>query len=336
MSSRGCLLSGVALNEQLIDCLADGRFHSGEELGRVMGLSRAAIWKHIQHLQDEGLAVESVRGQGYRVPGGIELLRESAIRGHGGKALESLELIIFTETDSTNAQALVRARQPMERPLAVLAERQTAGRGRRGRAWQSPLGRNLYLSLAVPFPFGGSGLEGLSLVAGLAVASALDRLGLPQPVGLKWPNDLWIGGRKVGGILIELAGDLDAASVAVIGVGLNLAPLPDQAAAAVDQPWTDLESELGARPARNRLVASVLDALWEHCQRFAESGFAPFQSAWQSADVLAGGQVTVWLGDQASQGKCLGVSARGALRVNIDGEDREFHGGEVTLREAGK
>lgn len=320
------------MNEQLIDCLADGRFHSGEELGELMGLSRAAIWKQIQQLQAEGLAVQSVRGQGYRVAGGIELLRAERIRALAGGALDELDLELMLDTDSTNEQALLRARKAVDQPFVVMAERQSAGRGRRGRTWQSPLGSNLYLSLGMPFPFGGSGLEGLSLVVGLAVASALDRLALPERVGLKWPNDLWIGGRKVGGILIELAGDLDAASVAIIGIGLNLTPLPDEAASQVDQEWADLGSVLGERPQRNALVADILTTLLDYCRRFARSGFSPFHDDWQASDVLVGRRVDIWLGEQVATGVSLGVSERGALLVDIDGEQREFHGGEVTLR----
>lgn len=337
MPSTGLSVLGVQLNRTLIDCLADGRFHSGEALGEAMGLSRAAIWKQIRLLQDHGLPVESVRGQGYRVPGGIELLDEGAIRDAAGSPLDDLPIQIFMETDSTNQQALDAAREGCAGPFAILAERQSRGRGRRGRQWQSPLGANIYLSLALPFPFGGSALEGLSLVVGLAVAEAIDGLAGRELVQLKWPNDLWIRERKVGGILIELAGDLDSACMAIVGVGLNLAPLSEAEMAVIEQPVTDLRAELGETPGRNLLVATLLEHLLRFSERFARDGFPVFASAWQARNALAGREVVVALGDRQVQGVCEGVSGRGALLLREAGGVREFHGGEVSLRlKAGK
>lgn len=320
------------MNIQLIERLADGQFHSGEDLGQSLGLSRAAIWKQVEALTAAGLAVERVRGKGYRIAGGLELLNAERIRALGGERLQALPVQVALVTASTNEDALREVSAGAATPFACLAERQLAGRGRRGRAWQSPLGSNIYLSLCLSFELGAAALEGLSLVVGLGVLDVLRRAGLDERAGLKWPNDLWVDGRKLAGILIELAGDMDGRCQVVIGVGINLVPLPDSMADEVVQPWTDLASELGQRPQRNALVADLLATLLASCERFAREGFAPFRDHWQAVDVLMGRAVLVSSGPNTVAGRCCGVDPRGALLVDVDGEVQALHGGEVTLR----
>lgn len=322
------------MNTRLIEQLADGQFHSGESLGRALGLSRAAIWKQVEVLTSAGLPVERVRGKGYRIAGGVELLSADRIRALARARVQTLPIHVALETASTNEDALALAASGATTPFVCLAERQLAGRGRRGRSWQSPLGANIYLSLCLSFEQGASALEGLSLVVGLGVLEALRRSGLDDRAGLKWPNDLWVGGRKLAGILIELAGDMDGRCQVVIGVGINLAPLPEAMAGEVAQPWTDLASEIGERPQRNALVADVLETLLAHCDQFSREGFAPFRSDWQAVDVLHGELVSVTTGPRRQDGRCCGVDERGALLLDLDGEVQSLHGGEVTLRPA--
>lgn len=315
-------------------CLADGRYHSGETLGALLGVSRAAVWKRLQKLAAFGLDVESVRGKGYRLPGGLRLLDEDALAeamAAAGGTPGALSLHLCDVTDSTNADALALSRGGLGQPLAVLAEYQRAGRGRRGRAWQSPYGRNLYLSYAESFAGGAAALDGLSLVVGVVVAETLSDAGLADRVQLKWPNDIWVGGRKLGGILVELAGDMDGVCVPVIGIGINGA-LSDTTAAAIDQPWTDLTRELGEAPDRSRLAGALLAGLQQALVMFRQQGFTAFSDRWRRYDCCAGADVTVQLGERRITGLARGVNAQGALQVEVDGVLQQFHGGEVSVR----
>lgn len=314
--------------------LADARFHSGEQLAAVLGVSRATVWKRVRALsQTCGVAVGAVRGRGYRLAEPLELLdREHLVPLLARDTTAHLAQLDLVETvDSTNTYLLGRRLADSNQGIACLAERQTAGRGRRGRSWVSPFGANIYLSVLWRFDSPPMDLAGLSLAAGVAVAQALARVGVGG-VSLKWPNDLLWDGRKLAGILVELAGESDGPTHAVIGVGLNLR-MPDGAGRDVGQPWADLREVLGgAPPTRNLLAARLIDALVAMCLRFRDAGLAPFLDDWRALDCLAGQPVRVVLGDRAVDGVGLGIAPSGALRVRtVDGE-RELHAGEASLR----
>ena len=252
---------------------------------------------------------------------------------HGIAPPASLDVV--AEIDSTNS-ALLRARTPRDGLAVMLADAQHGGRGRLGRAWASPPGSNLYLSVSRCFDGGLERLAGLGLVAGVAVAQVVHRLGAPH-VRVKWPNDLVVddGGalRKLGGILVE-GGLQDGVSRAVIGIGLNL-HMPPAAAAGIDQPWIDLEALLGeARPPRAEVAASVISQLAVAMELFAAEGLAPTLAAFRACDALAGAPVVVTIGGNEVRGDADGLDADGALRVRTcDGLVR-VHGGEVRVRRA--
>jgi len=319
-------------SQQLLDILADGKFHSGSELGERMGVSRSAIWKQIRKLESLGLEIYSVKGRGYRLPGGMEKLDESAI-GEGLSAevaaqLHQLNLTMVT--DSTNQQALEACQLGNAHGALFVTEQQTAGRGRRGREWVSPFGRNLYFSLVWRFEGGASSIEGLSLLVGLALARAVESLPgvVPQ---LKWPNDLLCRGKKLAGILLEMAGDPAGDCQVVIGVGLNV-NMPGPASAGIDQPWTDLQQLGGEVVSRNALLGTILNTLVPMLKDFSERGFAPYREAWEGYHAWQQQPVQVMLGSRIESGACMGVTDNGALRLaNAEGE-QQFHGGEVSLR----
>ena len=215
-----------------------------------------------------------------------------------------------------------------------LAESQRSGRGRQGRRWHSPPGRNVYLSLLWRYATGPEALAGLSLAVGVAVVRVLRSLGL-QAIGLKWPNDLLCRERKLGGVLLESSGESGGSCFVVVGIGLNVA-MPASGAASIDQPWCDLAGELGdATPSRNRLAGLLLDSLLPLLAGYPERGLAPWIEDWNAHDVLAGRNVRLLFGQKTVLGRHRGVDHDGALLVEHDGRVHRYHGGEVSLREGG-
>lgn len=308
---------------------------SGAELARELGLTRAAVWKRIEALRSAGVDVDASPGRGYALARPLELLDGAAIAAALSPAahaeLDGLEVLF--ETDSTNAVAL-REPAPARGTRVWFAERQTAGRGRRGRDWASPLAAHVYLSLSRRFDGGVAALQGLSLAVGVAAAEALHAAGYPQ-AGLKWPNDLLAEGRKLGGILVEVGGDAAGPMRVVVGLGLNVA-MPPSAAQAIDQPWCDLVSLSATPPSRQAVCVALLDALLPMLARFEREGLAPFVAAWNRHDLLRGRAVRLVEGGRVHEGVAAGIADDGALRLSPPegGEPRFFHAGEASLRAA--
>lgn len=322
----------------LIAALADGGFHTGDELGMRLGVSKAAVWKAVHKLDEFGLDVHSVRGKGYRLSEPLQLLGREQILAQLPASRRQLlsDIEILHSIDSTNSHAMRRLQDPATpaagtRSWVCLAESQTAGKGRRGRHWVSPFGHNLYMSLLRAFGGGAAALDGLSLVVGLAVVSALGDLGF-RGLQLKWPNDVLLDGRKLAGILLEMSGDPSGLCHVVIGIGLNLRSDPLRMAA-VDQPWIALD-EAGYRPAqRNAVAGAVLNRLLTALQLFERSGFAPFMARWQESDCAFGRELALQTAAGIVEGKGMGVNQSGALLLQLaDGSVQRFHGGEVSLR----
>lgn len=309
--------------------LQDGEYHSGEVIGSVLGLSRAAVWKRLQSLESElGLVIHRIRGRGYRLQAPISLLDCSRLENDCRDA--GWAFSCFESIDSTNAEVLRRLAANDPAPLLVVAEKQDGGRGRRGRSWISPYAANLYYSLGLRLEGGSFPLEGLSLSVGLAVLRTLEEVGCAGS-GLKWPNDLLVGGRKIAGILLELAGDPSDDCQVVIGIGVNVNMLPS-AAVEIDQPWTSLREQAGLLLDRTAVALSLGHWLRYYLALHAKAGFASVQAEWQEAHLWQGKAVSLQAGVQRIDGVVLGVDRTGALRLEIDGEERQFSGGEISLR----
>jgi BirA family biotin operon repressor/biotin-[acetyl-CoA-carboxylase] ligase len=320
----------------LLPLLASGEYRSGQDLAAALGVSRTAVWKQLNNLAELGLEIESVKGRGYRIPGGIDLLDATGLREQlrpGAAGLLS-QLELLETVDSTNAQALRQIALGAGAGYVCSAEQQSAGRGRRGRSWVSPFARNLYVSLVWQYHQGAGALEGLSLAVGVGVARALASCGLP-PVQLKWPNDVMAGGAKLGGVLLEMTGDAAGVCQVVVGVGLNVA-MPAAAAGAIDQAWTDINTLSGGEhPGRSALLAALLNELLPLLAAFEQGGFAPWRDAWQALDAFAGRPVVLHTGGAQLAGTARGVDARGALQLETAaGGVQAVFGGEISLREA--
>lgn len=318
----------MSLYFDVLKQLADGEFHSGTALGERLSVSRTAIWKALQCCESLGLELQSVRGRGYRLVRPLELLDETRIRQELINAGSSADaaIVIHAELDSTNrwllAQQDVHAR-------VCLTERQTEGRGRRGRHWVSPFAANVYLSMGWRFYAGPAALGGLSLAVGVAVIRALSSLGV-DGLGLKWPNDVLANGAKLGGILLELRGETDGPSEVIIGIGINVA-MPAAPATAIDQAWTDLTSLKGP-VSRNQLVAVLLVELQRCLHAFAREGFAAVHAEWQALDVFRGREVVLDAHREQVRGVVRGVDNNGALLLECADGLRRFNAGEVSLR----
>ena len=320
----------MAAGDQLIGALASGRFVSGESIAAELGITRAAVWKQIRSLRARGIAVDAVRGRGYRLHGGTPLLDDArivaALHLPVRTRLQSLE--VAWSVDSTNARLLAAA-QPG--PAVCVAEFQSAGRGRRGRAWYAPFGASVCLSVAYPFMHTPPGFGSIGLVAGVAAVDALAGLGY-RGVAMKWPNDLVVDGAKLGGLLVESRTEAGGQTRAVAGIGLNWR-LPAGADAAIDQRWTDLAALPAALPARDAVVAALINAMMAAFDEFSGKGFTPFRARWRAVDALVGRAVTVRLDDDAVDGTAAGIDDDGALRVATPDGIRRFTAGEVSVRE---
>jgi BirA family biotin operon repressor/biotin-[acetyl-CoA-carboxylase] ligase len=316
--------------QHLARYLSAQEIRSGEAIGAELGCSRTAVWKHVEALRQLGIEVDAVAGQGYLLKEPLELLDRSSILAALDPAvrqkLRGLE--IEASVDSTNS-ALHRLAVDEQHATAILAEHQTSGRGRRGRKWYSPYGKNIYLSMGWRFDQSMSELGCLSLLVALSVAQALHRAGL-KGHRVKWPNDLLLDGRKLCGCLVEVQGDAQGPCNAVMGVGINVRMPANGAASAIDQPWTDLQSRLPGC-SRNVLAALLLEELTAQLYLFAEQGFAPFRDQWEQMDGLKGRVITVYGGSGAVAGTAVGIDARGALMLDTGTEVLSLHSGEVSL-----
>ena len=319
--------------DKILNALKDGKFHSGESLGELLGVSRTAVWKQLQKLEEIGLQVESVKGTGYRVANGIDLLVKDDITAHlrESNRNEPRSIELFQSLDSTNKYLQEQAEKSDCSGSVVLAERQTSGRGRRGKTWVSPFAANIYMSILWDFEQGAQALEGLSLAVGVAVRRALIEVGL-EDVRLKWPNDIYIGNKKLGGILLEMIGDPAGHCSVVIGVGINVS-MPASIAVNIDQPWTDCCSESDAPIARSRLAALLIDNIFDILNDFESLGFAGYRDEWQEADAFKGLQGTISTPRDSVSGTVIGVDNSGAVQLKLmSGEVKSFIGGELSLR----
>ena len=317
----------------LLPLLASGEYRSGQDLALALGVSRTAVWKQLNKLAELGLDIESVKGRGYRIPGGIDLLDAAAVRAALSPPAANLlsRLVLLETVDSTNAEAMRQLESGAAAGLVCTAEQQSAGRGRRGREWVSPFARNLYVSVVWEFHQGAAALEGLSLAIGVAVARALAACGLP-PVKLKWPNDVLFGDAKLGGVLLEMTGDAAGACQVIVGVGLNVA-MPRAAGVAIDQAWTDVAAIAeGECPRRNALLAALLNQLLPLLAAFEAGGFAPWRDEWQALDAFAGKPVVLRTGAEPVAGTARGVDSRGALQLETASGIQAVYGGEISLR----
>ena len=320
-----------ALTFPILRLLTDGKFHSGETIAQQLKVSRTTVWNALQHAEKLGITIFSVRGRGYKLPQAVILLDEQLILSAIGEQRAWFKLEVHDHLESTNTYLMKKLSNGQAHASCVAANLQTNGRGRRGRTWQAGLGASLTFSLLWRFQCGASALSGLSLVVGVALVRTLHSFGISQ-AQLKWPNDVLIGREKLAGILIELQGDMEGPSAAVIGIGINL-NLPASLKQQIDQPVTDLASVAQQSINPNELLGILLKHLAEVLSNFEQQGFTEVRGEWIKHHAYHDQPVKMLHPDgRETLGTVIDVAEDGILLVRTAQGDQRFSSGEISLR----
>ncbi|OKY26864.1 MULTISPECIES: bifunctional biotin--[acetyl-CoA-carboxylase] ligase/biotin operon repressor BirA [Thalassotalea] len=318
------------IKEKILIALADGQFVSGESLGERFGISRAAVSKHIKGIGELGIDVFRVSGKGYRLAQPINMLDKRQILTHIDQAYSDTIIDTNVLIDSTNSELMRRIPSQLTRGQVCIAECQSAGRGRRGREWVSPFGSHVYMSMYWYLEQGMSAAMGLSMVTALAISDAIKSL-YDIDVGLKWPNDIYLKGVKLAGILIELEGQALDPCHCVIGLGVNV-DMPNNVTDKIDQQWTDLQSHVNKIIDRNQLAACIISKLRNRIFQHERSGLVDMIEDWQARDQFINQPVKLITGVNETHGICRGINSQGALLLEVDNKIQPIYGGEVSLR----
>lgn len=320
-----------ALTFPILRLLADGRFKSGEDIAKHFGVTRATVWNALQEAEHLGVELFSVRGRGYRLPEPITLLDYDSVLAAIGEQRAWFKLELHDTLESTNSYLMKQAAAGAAHATCVATSLQTHGKGRRGRSWQAGLGASLTFSLLWRFQTGASALSGLSLAVGVALIRTLHALGVTG-AELKWPNDVLYQYQKLAGILIELQGDMEGPSAAVIGIGINLR-LSEHVRRHIDQAAIDLHSITSQPVNPSELLGNLLRHLADVLSEFEQHGFEQLREEWVRHHAYQGQPVRLILPDSREiHGVASGIAADGVLLVETPMGIQRFSAGEITLR----
>lgn len=303
---------------QLVQVLSDGQYHRGDDLGEHLGCSRAAVWKMISLLKSYGVEIESKKPEGYCLKQPLHLLSADRITQ---QLDEPLMTEVFESVDSTNTYLMNL--EDGSHPRLCVAEQQISGKGRLGRQWISPFGKNIYFSYLWPYSRDVSTTSGLSLVVGLSLLQVLSGLGLSD-LKLKWPNDLYLSGQKLAGVLIEMKAESHSGARLVIGCGINV----NDHMAADDR--TSVTDQIGYQN-RNQLIPALLNQLRKDLALFEKSGLEPFQDAFNQVDFLKGKSITVSHHQGPITGVAQGIDDRGLLLLQNDAGIHHISAGDASI-----
>lgn len=303
---------------KIVHILNDGMFHDGSEMGIQLGVTRSAVWKTIQKLQDYGIAILSIKGKGYQLQTPLILFDREQILYHLPSTLQnSINLIIFESIDSTNTY--LQNLLSHQKTDVCLAEMQTQGRARFARTWHSPFGENIYMSIRQFFQKDIGELTGLSLVVGLAVIESIQQYGLSNGLMLKWPNDILYDEKKLAGILIDATSEINGYTHVIIGIGLNVNSLDSNKNNKYD--YTSIKKITGKTCDKNKLTGLLLRNIDEYLKIFDKKGLSAFQNHWKIHDYLANKTITVTNNKHIFNGICCGIDKSGYLRLKKDNGD---------------
>lgn len=307
--------------------LSQGEFRDGNSIGKRLNISRTAVWKFIKKLEAYGIEVQSVRGRGYALPEPLLLLNAAAIRSQLNTPI-TVDVLESTRSTITTLQPFVHDQQTR----VCIAEQQTQGVGRFGRAWQSPFGKNIYFSMLYRFEQDMSELSGLSLVAALALNHTLtNHCGFANPPKIKWPNDIFCSDKKLAGSLIQIHAETNGFCSVIISAGINV-NMRNDTNHTIDQSWTSVVNETDQYTDRNALCAQLINTLTVYLERFEQHGLSAFLDEWHDHDYLLNKDITLQSSKNQFIGKACGINALGHLTLNMhDNEIKAFSSGDTSI-----
>lgn len=321
----------LKMNQNLIKLAAllnDQQYHDGTSIGESLHISRAAVCKIVKKLTDYGIKITSTKGKGYRLEEPLILLDPKKIKSQLHN--KSTKLDVFEKVTSSNDY--LRKLSHSSKFSICIAETQTEGKGRFNRDWHSPFGQNIYLSLACPLQKDITELSGLSLITGLALSEAIESCcQLPEKISLKWPNDLMIGEKKLGGILIEIQAEAHGSCNVLIGAGINVNLLQANKKQ-ISKQWTSIRHTSGQYQDRNILCATMIEHILAYLERFKTSSFTDFQKEWKKRDALLNQALVVMSNKEKTSGIGAGINTHGQLVISLNnGMKKTFASGDTTL-----
>jgi BirA family transcriptional regulator, biotin operon repressor / biotin---[acetyl-CoA-carboxylase] ligase len=308
---------------------AGDEFVSGEAISDKLGLTRAAVWKHVEALRAHGYRIDAMPARGYRLAEVPDRLTPLELRPLLNTHDVGQVLHWYEEIGSTNERARELAEEGAEHGTVVIAEAQSAGRGRRGRGWSSPPRKNLYFSIVLRPDLPPAQAPELTLVASVAICEALRQAGVGA--GIKWPNDVVASGKKIGGILTELAAEPDRVTWVVLGVGVNVNARAEDFPAELRGDATSVLLERGQPAPRALLAAACFTAIEDWVDVLLEKGFAPVREAWRERSVTLGRTVVASVEGREIQGLAEDIDETGALLVRGPAGLERIHSGDVAL-----
>ncbi|MFD3258887.1 biotin--[acetyl-CoA-carboxylase] ligase [Paenibacillus lentus] len=320
-------------HSRLLDMLLSrpGEYVSGEEISRKLSISRTAVWKQINKLREEGYEFEAVSRKGYRLVSKPERLEYSALLQAMDTTSFGQRLKLLDVTTSTQEEVRLLAEQGANEGTLVIAEEQTIGRGRQGRRWHSPAGKGIWMSLLLRPQLPLSAAPQLTLLSAVAVCRAI-RAVTGIGVGIKWPNDLLVQGRKVCGILLESVGEDEMIRYCIAGIGIDANLETDDLPSELVPIATSLQIESGRKVDRAVLIGAVMAEMEKLYGLYMEEGFAPIGHLWEALSVTTGQQITVKTAQGEVSGRAMGLDKNGGLLV-MQGDDKltTIFSGEVQL-----
>lgn len=311
---------------------ADSGYVSGTRLAKLLGISRVAVWMQLQKLTKQGFTFEAVRSRGYKLSSSPTQLHPGLVQAYLSARSRAPEFLCFDTIDSTNSEAERQLAGNCKVPLVIMAAAQTQGRGRRGRPWHSPAAGNLYSSFVFRPELEPERMQDFTLWMGLNICELVTNFCKITP-GLKWPNDLFVNGRKAGGMLTEARIDADQIRELVFGLGLNLNVRATDLPAELQRSATSLAEATGEPVDINRFAAALIGRVLSAFTLFVEGSYQEkFEELWLRYDVLRGQPVSVSQGSRILAGTATGIDREGSLLVRLEsGRTERFRAGEVTL-----
>ncbi len=304
---------------------------SGQQLCGYFKVSRTSVWKVMEQLKKEGYEIEAVRNRGYRLVSSPDVISEAEIKSLLGTEWAGRKVVYYDETDSTNNRAKDSGEKNGAHGTLFIADKQNAGKGRRGRAWESPSGKSIYMTILLRPQITPDKAPMLTLIMGLSVAEGIRKVSGAE-TAIKWPNDIVMNKKKVCGILTEMATEMEYVNYVVIGVGINVNQ--EYFSEGIKEIATSLYEETGTVYQRSELIAAVLERFEKNYEMFLETGdLSAVRKAYDSILVNRGQEVKVLEPGNEYRAVAEGINKNGELIVRLsDGRQKNIFAGEVSVR----